>query len=151
MMSEHCVSIQIKRRKQTKQIIDLYIFSAALWTWMIIFSSIIEKLQHFPIIFLILPIYLNNFSTHIEIQKEIQKCLFYILPMRVIYDKVQNLQNNFEIHAFLLIEQWIIKSGKTQSNATIHSSRDVFICIFILIFRSWNSLFEIQKGCNISK
>ena len=35
-----------------------------------------------------------------------------------------------------------------QSNVTLCSNWNVFVCVFVWISRSWSSLFEIQKGGN---
>ena len=41
-----------------------------------------------------------------------------------------------------------IKRWKIQSNVTICSNWDVFVCVFSWISRSWNCSFKIQKGGN---
>ena len=43
-------------------------------------------------------------------------------------------KNNFEIPAFLPIEQWLIKSVKTQSNATIQYFKIIFLIPYPIIY-----------------
>ena len=64
---------------------------------------------------------------------------------RVIYDRVQNKKNNFEITAFLNYERGTSRAGNSKSN----ENKNVFVFIWCFEFsRSWFSSFNLKKGGN---
>ena len=71
----------------------------------------------------------------------------YIVYTRVIYDRVRNRKNYFEIPAFLQIERGISRAGNSKSN----ENKNVFVYVFIWCFEfshSWFSSFNLKKGGN---
>ena len=64
------------------------------------------------------------------------------IQTRVIYYRVWNRKNYFEIPAFLPIERGISRAGKfkIQSNVTLRSNWDVFVCVFVFIWISHSLL-----------
>ena len=64
---------------------------------------------------------------------------------RVIYDRVRNRKNYFEITTFLNYEQGSSWAGNSKSN----ENKNVFVFIWCFEFsRSWFSSFNLQKGGN---
>ena len=66
---------------------------------------------------------------------------------RVVYDRVRNRKNYFEIPAFLQIERGKSRAGKFKTSNE-NNNKNVFVFIWFWISRSWNSSFIIQKGSN---
>ena len=66
----------------------------------------------------------------------------------LIYDRVWNRKNWFEIIVFLPIEWEISRAGKFKFRSNFQASKVFWIFVFAWNSRSWSSAFEIQKGHN---
>ena len=109
------------------------------------------ELHRYPFIFLWVVSFLFAFSFLIisidwkEYDHFENNEILLLVPPRVIYDRVRNKKNNFEITAFLNYEWGTSRAVNSKSN----ENKNVFVFIWCFEFsRSWFSSFNLQKGGN---